>query len=135
MEMRQSIKQSVSKAFAKNNVNEPSLSYQGTSGNNKENLRVIQDPTPLEVLQYRYHYGVNLGALFVLEKWLRPSAFAPGTTDGQSSELEAVKAWTKQIGIAATRAKFEERWNSCLNNADWDWLVDTAHCTLSNPDG
>jgi hypothetical protein len=134
VEMRQSIKQSVSKAFAKSNVIESGQSYQKASGNSKENLRLIQDPTPLEILQYRYHYGVNLGALFVLEKWLRPSAFAPGTTDSQSSELEALKSWTKQIGIAATRTKFEERWNSCLNNADWDWLVGTAHCKLSNID-
>lgn len=50
----------------------------------------IQPATALEILRYRYHYGTNLGSIFVLEQWLSGSMFVSGATGG--SELDAVNA-------------------------------------------
>ncbi len=50
----------------------------------------MQPPSALEVLRYRYQYGVNLGGIFVLEKWISPGRFESGTQGG--SELDAVTA-------------------------------------------
>jgi len=50
----------------------------------------MQPPAPLDVLRYRYQYGVNLGGVFVLEKWISPGMFQSGTEEG--SELDAVTA-------------------------------------------
>ena len=46
-----------------------------------------QPITELDILRYRYHHGVNLGGVFVLEKF-----FAPDMFDGceKDSENEAV---------------------------------------------
>ena len=30
----------------------------------------LQEPSPLDVLRYRYQHGTNFGSIFVLEKWL-----------------------------------------------------------------
>lgn len=84
-------------------------------------------PSTLDIIRYRYHYGVNLGSVYVLEKWLFGSAFPPSTTDKQTSELEAVKAWTQEIGLEATREKFEARWGDEIKKIDWDWLTNKAH--------
>ena len=50
----------------------------------------MQPPTALEVLRYRYQYGVNLGGIFVLEKWLWPGMFESWAKG--DSELDAVSA-------------------------------------------
>jgi len=48
-------------------------------------------PTSLDVFRYRSHHGVNLGSIFVLEKWLFPSMFELGVKG--DSELDAVTAY------------------------------------------
>jgi hypothetical protein len=93
----------------------------------------MDPPTPAEVLRSRYHHGVNLGAVYVLEKWLFNSAFPPNSPDGQSSELEAVKAWTTKIGSDAAKTKFEDRWATCVSDTDFDWLLNVAHCSSKPP--
>ncbi|KAI9812126.1 MAG: Glucan 1,3-beta-glucosidase 3 [Pycnora praestabilis] len=87
----------------------------------------IQPPTPLEVLRYRYHHGTNLGSIFVLEQWLSGSMFVAGAAGG--SELDAVNASLKQNGPGATRTQWENHWNTAVSDSDFDWLVNTAHCT------
>ena len=79
-----------------------------------------------DILRYRFHYGTNVGSFFVLEKWLFSSMFPSKAGDKQSSELESLKLWIPQIGIDATRAKFEAHWASALTDDDLDWLVNTA---------
>lgn len=93
----------------------------------------IHSPTPLEVLRYRYHHGTNLGSIFVLEKWLHPSMFPANAPNDQSSELAAVTASVQQIGLEATRGKFEEHWKNAVSTSDFDWLVNVARCKLSSP--
>ncbi|KAI9720822.1 MAG: hypothetical protein M1812_002661 [Candelaria pacifica] len=87
----------------------------------------IHPPTPLDVLRYRYHHGTNLGSVFVLEKWLTGSMYVDGAAG--DSELDAINASLKKQGLDVTRAKFEEHWENALSDVDFDWLVNTAHCT------
>ena len=86
------------------------------------------NPTPSDIFRYRYHHGVNLGSIYVLEKWLTPSAFPPDAPDEETSELSCVSEWVKEIGLEATSAKFSERWAQALREEDWNWLVKEAHC-------
>jgi hypothetical protein len=81
-----------------------------------------------DIIRYRYHHGANLGSIYVLEKWLTPSAFPPSTPDDQTSELSCVRSWVEQIGIDETKKKFEQRWSKALCDDDWKWLNDTGQC-------
>lgn len=87
----------------------------------------IREPTPLDILRYRYHHGTNLGSVYVIERWLVPSSFPEGAEG--SSELAAVKAWVDQIGIEATKQKFEERWANAVSDEALGWLVNKAKAT------
>ncbi|KAF2101686.1 glycoside hydrolase [Rhizodiscina lignyota] len=86
-------------------------------------------PTSNDVFRYRYQHGTNLGSIFVLEKWLSGSMFPSNATAQQSSELEAVKASVSAIGLNATRAKWEQHWQSAISDSDFSWLVNSASCT------
>ncbi|OAL52854.1 glycoside hydrolase [Pyrenochaeta sp. DS3sAY3a] len=88
---------------------------------------VIREPTPLDILRYRYHHGTNLGSVYVIERWLQPSRFPDGAEG--SSELASVKAWVDAIGFDATRQKFEEQWAEALSEDDIEWLANEAKCT------
>jgi hypothetical protein len=74
----------------------PHHRHDGREGTSEESLSQkdvpsrIQTPTSLEILRYRYHYGANLGSIFVLEQWLYPSMFPSSATGG--AELDAVTA-------------------------------------------
>ncbi|MCJ1238831.1 Glucan 1,3-beta-glucosidase 3 [Varicellaria rhodocarpa] len=84
-----------------------------------------QPPTPLDVLRYRYHYGSNLGGVFVLEQWLFPNMFDQGVKG--SSELDAVTQSLAIRGVDATRLKWETHWANALSDHDLHFL--TAYCT------
>ncbi|KAI9849426.1 MAG: Glucan 1,3-beta-glucosidase 3 [Sclerophora amabilis] len=84
-------------------------------------------PSPVDVMRYRYQHGTNLGSIFVLEQWLYGSMFVAGAKGG--SELDAVQASLKANGLDATRQKWEAHWNSAVTGDDWNWLVNTAHCS------
>lgn len=86
-------------------------------------------PTAKDIFRYRYHHGVNLGSVYVLEKWLTPSAFPPDAPEEESNELSCVSEWVKEIGLEATQEKFEERWAKALNGEDWEWLTSEGYCT------
>jgi hypothetical protein len=87
-------------------------------------------PTYDDIIRYRYHHGVNLGSVFVLEKWLTGSAFPPDAPGDHTSELACVDLCVQEMGIEATRTKFEGRWTSCMGAEDWDWLINKANCLL-----
>ncbi|QSZ29891.1 hypothetical protein DSL72_004409 [Monilinia vaccinii-corymbosi] len=84
----------------------------------------ISPPSPLEVLRYRHHFGVNLGSIFVLEPWLFPK-FAGGA----SSELDAVTSSVKTNGVEATRQKWEGHWKNTVTDQDFGWLTKSAKGT------
>lgn len=85
----------------------------------------IQPPTPADVFRYRYQHGVNLGSVFVNEKWLTGHMYV---NDSQSAELAAVTGNVKQHGLDATRETFEKHWREYVSDGDLDWLVNDAHC-------
>lgn len=87
----------------------------------------IPNVTLTDVLRYRYHHGTNVGSVFILERWLTPSAF-PSSCSG-SSELAAVQAWIQQEGIEAATKRFETHWRDYVSDSDLDWLRDVAKCT------
>jgi len=85
----------------------------------------IQPPSPQDVLRYRYQHGTNLGSVFVLEKWLTGHMYPD---DAPSAELAAVTGNIKQMGLDATRQKFEQHWREYVSDGDLDWLQNEAHC-------
>lgn len=87
----------------------------------------ISEPTPLDILRYRYHHGTNLGSVYVIEKWLQPSRFPDGAEG--SSELAAVKAWVDREGVDCAKQKFEHHWSSIVTDAAIGWLLNEAKCT------
>ncbi|KAI9837963.1 MAG: hypothetical protein M1819_006117 [Sarea resinae] len=113
----------------------PSAGHSSSSGHSsnpkftkeEDSPSSIRPPSPDDLLRYRYHHGTNLGSVFVLEKWLSGSMFVKGANGG--SELDAVNASLKANGLDGTRAKWEKHWNDAISDSDFDWLVNTAHCT------
>src|ERR1700761_6708453 len=82
---------------------------------------IMQPVSAADIFRYRYHHGTNLGSIYVLEKWLSGHMFERAS-EGQSSELEGVKASVNAIGIDATRQKWERHWAEAISDQDWDWL-------------
>lgn len=52
----------------------------------------------------------------------------PASSKG-GSELDAVTASIAELGLDATRAKFEQHWARAISDSDFSWLVQDAHCT------
>ncbi|KAF2020604.1 glycoside hydrolase family 5 protein [Aaosphaeria arxii CBS 175.79] len=102
-------------------------STQSATRSSPDGPNYIQEPTPVDILRYRYHHGTNLGSIYVIERWLHPSCF-PDDASG-SSELASVKAWVDKIGIEDTRKHFEQRWADAVSDEDIRWLQETAKCT------
>jgi hypothetical protein len=125
--MMHSIKHSLSKAIHHGHLHHDHDDHHNNLQVHQKTASTPQPPTPLDILRYRYQYGANLGSVYVLEKWLFPSAFPSSCTDQQTSELEAVKAWVAENGIEATRIQFETRWRDLLGSLDWVWLVNQGH--------
>lgn len=94
-----------------------------------------QDPTVNDVFRYRYQHGANLGSIFVLEKWLFPSLFPNNATSSQTSELEAVKASVEDIGVNATRFKWENHWQTALSVEDIRYLTSVGCTSIRLPVG
>ncbi|KAG9248352.1 glycoside hydrolase superfamily [Calycina marina] len=87
----------------------------------------ISPPTPLDIFRYRYHHGINLNSIFVLEK-LRFGWMIPPEAQG-GSELDVMTASIQTIGIEATRTKWDNHWRNEFTDADLEWLVKEAKCT------
>lgn len=82
-----------------------------------------------DITRYRYQHGCNIGSIFVLERWLKPSAFPDDAPKDQTSELAAVSLSVQRIGIEGTRKVFEKRWETVLESKLIKWLVQKARCT------
>ncbi|CAK4032617.1 glycoside hydrolase family 5 [Lecanosticta acicola] len=87
----------------------------------------IQPPTSSDVFKYRYHHGVNLGSIFILERWLTGCMFNDKSQG--TSELASVESWVQLEGTEAARNRFEKHWKEYVSDADLDWLKDVAKCT------
>lgn len=51
----------------------------------------LSPPSSEDIFRYRYQHGTNLGAVFVLERWLFGSMYIDGING--DSELDAVNAF------------------------------------------
>ncbi|MCJ1377920.1 Glucan 1,3-beta-glucosidase 3 [Xylographa soralifera] len=97
-------------------------SYEQRRQTPPRDTNLLPPPTALDVLRYRYHHGVNLGGVFVLERWLSPSMFS-SCTEGDS-ELDAVTASFFALDVFPTKKKWETHWNSALSLED---IIDLAY--------
>ncbi|TGZ85275.1 glycoside hydrolase [Ascodesmis nigricans] len=79
-------------------------------------------PSDRDIFRYRFHHGVNLGSVFVLEKWLYPSMFP----DGTEAELDAVIEHGRQHGLEATRKKWEQHWCTAVTGEDLSFISQHA---------
>jgi aryl-phospho-beta-D-glucosidase BglC (GH1 family) len=87
----------------------------------------LQPPAPIDIIRYRYHHGTNLGSIFVLERWLHGSMFPASSAGG--SEYDAISASLKEMGVDATREKWETHWRNAITDSEFEWLAREAKCT------
>lgn len=108
---------------------DPSPQHIPTHDGTMDEERFTVDPVTLQdVMRYRYHHGVNLGSIFILERWLTPSMFSEEPKLG-SSELAAAEYNIQRFGLEAAREKQERHWREYVTDADLDWLRDVGKCT------
>ncbi|KAL3228950.1 hypothetical protein RNJ44_02037 [Nakaseomyces bracarensis] len=78
------------------------------------------------VYKYRYNHGVNLGALFVLEKWIYEDVFE----HGGDSEFDAIQNYLNNGNSPDQVAqKLKDHYNSYINKIPWDFLQNDAGIT------
>lgn len=75
-------------------------------------------PTKKEIYQARKNFGVNLGSVFVLEKFIHDRFFAEDT----GAELEAVTAQIHSKSVSDFKSEIEDHWKTFVTDEDWDWL-------------
>ncbi|KAG7007505.1 hypothetical protein G7Y79_00009g026140 [Physcia stellaris] len=104
-----------------------SASAEQSNSTTSDSMTITLDPpSATEILRYRYQYGVNLGSIFVLERWLSPDMFDDSCTG--DSELDAVQASIRVHGLEATRQKWEQHWTSALTDKAINFIADRARC-------
>lgn len=92
-----------------------------------------QVPSKRQIYQNRYNHGPNLGGLFVLEKWISGESFYPNASG--TSELDAVKAFTKANGKDKAREMWENHWKTWISDEDWKWMQDHGVTAVRAPIG
>lgn len=91
-------------------------------------------PSKRVVYRNRFHFGPNLGALFVQEKWIDNSLF----TDKAKGDSElAALAGSKKSGMKKSEMKerWESKFKSFMTDDDWKWLKDRGVTTVRLPIG
>lgn len=89
------------------------------------------EPTKKLIYQSRRNFGVNIGACFVLEKWIFHELFPEGT----DCELDAVTKVVKDKGKDGAREAFENHWINFMNDDDWKWLQEHKVTSIRVPLG
>jgi aryl-phospho-beta-D-glucosidase BglC (GH1 family) len=92
-----------------------------------------QPPTKRQIYQNRFNHGPNLGAMFVLEKWICDGPF--GEKAKGTSELDAVKSCRKQHGEGKAKEIFEDHWRNWMKDEDWQWLREHGVTAVRAPVG
>lgn len=52
----------------------------------------------------------------------------PSSAAGDS-ELDAVTAAVKEMGIEGARGKWEDHWRGAVSDGEWEWLRDSGRVT------
>lgn len=78
------------------------------------------DPVISEIYRHRRHIGVNLGSMFILEKWLCPPALCSCIISKPwESELDFLNA----AGSATVaREALEQHWQTFITESDFEWM-------------
>jgi aryl-phospho-beta-D-glucosidase BglC (GH1 family) len=78
------------------------------------------DPVLSEIYRHRRHIGVNLGCLFILEKWLCPPALCSWII---SKPWESEHDFLVAAGSTKeARDALEEHWRTFITEADFKWM-------------
>ena len=77
------------------------------------------------IYRFRYNTGVNLGSLFLLEKWIWDDLF----DRGGEYEFDAVNNQKRATSAADVARKLNSHYNTYINRLDWNWLKDDANVT------
>ena len=72
------------------------------------------------IYRNRYNCGVNLGSLFVLEKWIYDSLFTEAS--GAETEFDAVLRCMRSKGAGETSRLLLSHYMAYLDKIDWEWL-------------
>lgn len=72
-------------------------------------------PSPSDFFQYRKLRGVNLGAWFVLERWIAETPFRSAAAPGQSDHDVARGAQAKEV--------LEHHWDTWITEPDFAWIA------------
>jgi hypothetical protein len=77
------------------------------------------DPVQATIYRYREQKSVNLGAWFVLEKWMVPSLFTCAAGD-QLAEIDVASGWGSTDGA---RQLLEHHWDTFITEDDFQYLA------------
>ncbi|PYH94998.1 hypothetical protein BO71DRAFT_352122 [Aspergillus ellipticus CBS 707.79] len=80
-----------------------------------------------DIFRFRYHYGINLGSVFLHGPWPSNSSTSEKDSDGLD-ELQALKKSVASHGLEQTRLKWETPWHPALTEDNLVWLKDVARC-------
>jgi glucan 1,3-beta-glucosidase len=77
------------------------------------------------IFAYRKQRGVNLGAWFVLERWITNAPFQFAEGPGQS-DLDIARGKDAKVIL-------ESHWDTWISEDDWDWLAERGINTVRIP--
>jgi len=80
---------------------------------------------PDSVFRYRKQRGINLGAWFVLERWIVEGPYRNAVKPGQSD-------WDVAKGDDAKRI-LEEHWDGWVKDEDWTWIRERGFNSVRLP--
>lgn len=88
-------------------------------------------PSKIQILRNRKQFGVNLGGLYVQEKYIDDTFIR----EGFETELDGVTNYISVNGVEKTRQDLQCHWRSYIASIDWEWLRDQGTTCLRVPMG
>ncbi|VVT56780.1 uncharacterized protein SAPINGB_P005267 [Magnusiomyces paraingens] len=103
----------------------------------QEPVGANQPPTRRQIYVNRLNKGVNLGGMFVLEKWIAPHMFPEGEDNGKTAEFDAIQAALKKFSGDANKVRemWETHWSTWISDDDWAWLASVGVTSVRLPIG
>lgn len=80
------------------------------------------------IYRNRYNYGVNLGSLFVLEKWIYNDLF--DNVNSNNNEYDVISQRVKNFGKDDTARRLNEHYRNYINKINWVWLAGEVGVTV-----
>lgn len=92
-----------------------------------------KDLSDAELFRLRYQNGVNIGALFVQEKWIDSSLFNENAQG--SSELSALQSWGKKPDLKELQRRWEQHWGDFVTDEDFTQMAQKGVTCIRLPIG